>query len=188
MRTQTLYDRLPERIVTYPDPVLRERCRPVEQFGQALESLVGRMLELMKAGRGVGLAAPQVGLPLRLFVANPTGRPDDDRVYVNPRIVEAREPVEAEEGCLSLPEVHILVKRGRCCVIQACDLRGEAFEETGCDLPARIWQHEIDHLDGRLLIDRMTPADRLEHKAVLAGLEAAYARRRKPPARRPARR
>src|SRR5690606_13355616 len=91
------------RIVHYPDPRLKKRSVPVERFDENLKALAQRMLELMKEARGVGLAAPQVGLNIRLFVMNHTGNPEDDRIYVNPELYDPAGDEVGEEGCLSLP-------------------------------------------------------------------------------------
>lgn len=177
-------DDLPTHIVLYPDPRLRAKCAPVEAFDGALAALADRMLELMRAANGVGLAAPQVGVCRRLFVCNPTGDPADDRVYVNPEVIDLIGAAEAEEGCLSLPEVRAEVRRARRCRFGAVDLSGRPVEESGEDLVARIWQHEIDHLDGRLIIDLMKPADRIANKRLLEQLEADYRSKHKHAGRR----
>lgn len=165
---------LPDRIVRYPDPRLRREAEPIEEFGAETAALVERMYTLMREGDGVGLAAPQVGLSLRMFVCNPTGQPDDNRVYINPELLELTGAVEAEEGCLSLPDVQVSVRRAKFCRIRAMDAKGMPFEEEGEDLLARIWQHENDHLDGRLIIDRMNGTDQIANKKILAQLEEDY--------------
>lgn len=167
-------DVLPDRIVRYPDPRLRRRCRPVEEFDASLALLVQRMLELMKRENGVGLAGPQVGVCRRLFVCNPSGRPDDDHVYVNPELSEMTGVMEAEEGCLSLPEVRVLVRRAKRCRIRAYDVTGRPIDQTAEDLLARIWQHETAHLDGGLIIDSMNATDKIANKKTIAQLEANY--------------
>jgi peptide deformylase len=166
-------DPLRLRIVTYPDPVLRQPAEAVTEFNDEVRGVAHRMLELMREAPGVGLAAPQVGLSWRVFVANPTGEPGDDRVFINPEIVEASRDVAAmEEGCLSLPEIRGEVQRPRRVTVRAIDLDGERFELTSDELPARVWQHEIDHLDGVLIIDKMTRMDRLANRRPLKALEA----------------
>ena len=166
-------DPLSLRIVTYPDPVLRQPAEAVTEFNDEVRGVAHRMLELMREAPGVGLAAPQVGLSWRVFVANPTGEPGDDRVFINPEIVEASRDVAAmEEGCLSLPEIRGEVQRPRRVTVRAIDLDGERFELTSDELPARVWQHEIDHLDGVLIIDKMTRMDRLANRRPLKALEA----------------
>ena len=114
----------PRKIVVYPDPRLRKKCIPVRpgEFDESLGALAGRMLELMKANRGVGLAGPQVGVCRRIFVCNPTGEPGDDHVYVNPVLSDLTGSVEGEEGCLSIPEVHVMVRRAKRCRITAQDV------------------------------------------------------------------
>lgn len=163
------------RIVHYPDPVLRRRARPVEQIDSEVRSVAERMLELMHEAPGVGLAAPQVGLGWRLFVACPTGDPADDRVFINPRILEpSRQMDEMEEGCLSLPEIQVHMRRPKQVTVEATDLGGQTFRLTSDGLPARVWQHETDHLDGVLIIDRMQPMDRLANERLIRELERSY--------------
>lgn len=162
-------------LVKYPDPRLREACRVVEQFGDPLRALVARMFEVMYRSGGVGLAAPQVGLSLRLFVANPTLEPDDERVYVNPELIANSGSQDGDEGCLSFPGVSCKVKRYNVTTIRAQDVEGAAFEETGEELLARIFQHEYDHLEGVLLVDRMSPVAKIANRRLLKELEGSYA-------------
>lgn len=167
------------RIVFYPDPVLKKRCAPVTEFDGKLETMARRMLELMHDGKGIGLAAPQVGVPVRMFVCNPTGEPPDDRVYVNPSFAELTGAAEMEEGCLSIPGALVTMRRAKHAVMRAFDLAGHPIEVTGDDLRARVWQHESDHLDGRLIIDNMSPTDEIANRRALKQLkgDAAAARR-----------
>jgi peptide deformylase len=166
----------PERlyIVHYPDARLRKVSAPVAEFGPELEALVQRMLALMETGKGVGLAAPQVGVNRRLFVMNPTGEPQDVRVLVNPAIHDPRGSVEAEEGCLSLPGVNVQVRRAQRCRVTAQDVHGQPLELELEDLPARVVQHETDHLNGVLIIDRMGPTDRIATRKTLRALEETH--------------
>jgi len=169
------YDLKNLSVVHYPDPRLRKTCLPVTEFDGDLAALAQRMLELMRAGRGVGLAAPQVGLLLRMFVMNGTDDPEQDAVYINP-VIRAREgSAEAEEGCLSLPGVNVRVRRAQRCRIDAQDLRGQRVSIVGEDLVCRVWQHETDHLDGILIVDRMGPSDRIATRRTLKALEEGYA-------------
>lgn len=161
-------------VVHYPDPCLRRVCAPVTEFDDRLAALAARMLELMHAGRGVGLAAPQVGVLKRLFVMNVSGRPEDDLVFVNPEIRDMHGSQEAEEGCLSIPQVYVRVRRAARCRIVAQDLKGRHVELTGQDALCRVWQHETDHLNGILILDRMGPSDQIATKKRLKELEAAY--------------
>jgi len=162
------------KIIFYPDPRLRETSEPVTVFDQSLKDLAGRMLELMRAARGVGLAAPQVGENVRMFVMNPTGEEGDDRIYVNPVLADAEGEEEGEEGCLSLPGINAKVWRSKMLKMQAQDLAGNRIEETADGYIARIWQHETDHLNGTMIIDRMGPVARLASRRILKELQQKW--------------
>jgi len=167
------------QIVHYPDSSLRRKAEPIAEVTDEVRAVAAKMLALMREHRGVGLAGPQVGLPWRLFVANPTGHADDDRVYINPVLREpTRYTDRAEEGCLSIPDVRGPITRPVGITIEAIDERGEPFTDTSEDLPARIWQHETDHLDGVLILDRMTPGDLRVNRRAIESLEAASASKR----------
>jgi peptide deformylase len=159
------------RILHYPDPRLRQRAQPVSAFDESLKALVERMYALMGADKGVGLAATQLGVAQRLVVMNATGQPGDQRVLVNPVIHEPHGSFEAEEGCLSLPGVNVQIRRAQRCRVVAQDLDGNPVEIEAQDLLARVCQHEIDHLNGVLIIDRMGPSDRIAARKTLRALE-----------------
>lgn len=164
------------RLIYYPDPRLEQVCSEIsDPADAAVAEFVERMFELMFAGRGVGLAAPQVGVTARLFVASPTAEPADRQVYINPRIVSAEGSQEDDEGCLSFPGIFCKVKRSAAVTVRAQGLDGEWFEQTVHDLHARIIQHEGDHLDGRLLVDRMGSVARLSNRKALKSLQQRYA-------------
>ncbi|MBX2851364.1 MAG: peptide deformylase [Phycisphaeraceae bacterium] len=161
-------------IVHYPHDVLRQMAAPIAEVTDEIKSVAAKMIELMHQAPGVGLAAPQVGLPWRMFVANPTGEAGDDRVYINPQLSGAAGGSAArDEGCLSLPGITVEVTRPTEITIRAINLEGEAFEDSGDDLIARIWQHEYDHLDGVLIIDKMSPMDRMANRRAIKELEEA---------------
>ncbi len=161
-------------IVYYPDPCLRRVCTPVEAVDDHVRAVCRRMLEIMHEAPGVGLAAPQVGLDWRLFVTNHTGEPADDMVFINPVLTDpSRRMEEHEEGCLSLPEIRAQIRRPIEITIEATDIDGHRFTATSDDLPARIWQHEYDHLDGVLITDRMAPIDRMANQKALREMEKA---------------
>ncbi|MBT3200388.1 MAG: peptide deformylase [Phycisphaerales bacterium] len=162
------------RVIRYPDPRLTEVCSPIETIDAPLIELIEAMWGLMLDSRGVGLAAPQVGITVRLFAATPSFSPDDLRVYINPRIIEESGSSEEEEGCLSFPQVYARVKRSAVVTVEAMNLQGEIFQETCSDLHARIIQHELDHLDGRLLVDRMGTVAKLTNRRALKTLEAEF--------------
>jgi len=161
-------------VVKYPDPRLRQVAKPVDAFDERLKALVARMFTLMRQHKGVGLAAPQVGVGQRLFVMNATGKPEDDRVYINPELFDLTGTEEGEEGCLSLPEVNAMIDRSRTLRIVAKDVNGNRVEETQSGYIARIWQHEFDHLNGILITDRMGDVQRMAHRKQLRDLEKEY--------------
>lgn len=145
------------RIREYPDPVLRGRAERVREFGDSLMKLVNDMWETMKEYDGVGLAAPQIGIALQIAVV---GWRDRRIVLVNPEVVEHEGEEFQEEGCLSAPGIYEKVGRPEKVVVDAQDVKGNPFrlEETG--FLARAIQHEIDHLQGKLFIDRLSPLKR----------------------------
>jgi peptide deformylase len=162
------------QIIKYPDPRLRKMSEPVTRFDDDLAHLAARMFELMKEARGVGLAAPQVGHNIRLFVMNPTAEPDAARVYVNPVLSDADGEEEGEEGCLSLPNINAKVWRSKTLRLQAQDLQGNPIDETADGYIARVWQHETDHLNGTMIIDRMGPVARLAARRILRELQQKW--------------
>jgi peptide deformylase len=167
-----MYDDL--EIIHYPDPRLRKISAEVEKFDDSLKQLVERMFVLMRQDKGVGLAAPQVGKNIRLFIINPTTDPKDDRVYINPMLSEGEGEETAEEGCLSLPDIHIDVPRNKTMKLEARDLAGNAIEDRQSGYIARIWQHELDHLNGILLLDRMGPVAKMANRKKLKEMEEEY--------------
>ena len=161
-------------VLKYPDPRLRTPCLDIEVIDENLRTLVDAMQNLMFATNGVGLAAPQVGVTIRMFIASPTFNPEDSRVYINPQIIESLGTQEDEEGCLSLPGIFAQIKRSRIITIEATDLDGNIFRETGEDLAARVFQHETDHLDGKLMLDRMGSVSKLASRKTLKKLELEF--------------
>jgi peptide deformylase len=162
-------------LLRYPDPRLRQVCAAVEQFDDRLRALAAKMFSVMYEHNGVGLAAPQVGVGLCLFIANPTHESQGERVYVNPHLIANEGSQDGEEGCLSFPGIYCRIKRAAVTTIRAQDLSGEFFEQTGEEIMARAFQHEYDHLQGRLLIDRMSPVAKMAHRRALKSLEEAAA-------------
>jgi peptide deformylase len=149
-------------ILHHPDPRLRQKARPVERFDAELQRLVADMFETMYAAPGVGLAATQVGVALRIAVMD-CSREEGVReplVMINPEIVEASDPEEVDEGCLSVPGVSDTLKRNRRVKARALDRKGKAYEVEAEGLLAQCIQHEIDHLDGKLYIDRLSSLKR----------------------------
>ncbi|CUU36484.1 peptide deformylase [Armatimonadetes bacterium DC] len=144
-------------IVKYPAPVLRRKASPVSRITPDIEALIQRMMASLKWWNGLGIAAPQVGVPLRLFIMAPPDQPM--RVILNPRIIErSQEQVADLEGCLSIPALYGKVARARAIVLKGLNRHGKPIQLTLEGVAARIAQHEIDHLDGILFIDRADPA------------------------------
>jgi len=163
------------QIVLYPDPVLRRKCKPVEAFDGQLAALVERMKHLLREERGVGLAAPQVGVPIRLFICCPTGEDDDLTVWVNPQLSDLQGAEEGEEGCLSIPGVTVPKRRATQACITGFDIEGKPVTTEITGLTARVCQHESDHLDGVLVIDAMPELAELANRKTIRQLEADYA-------------
>lgn len=152
-------------IRTFGDPVLRQRAREVERVSDLHRRLIADMFETMREAPGVGLAATQVGVLDRIFVWEVEER---HGAVVNPVIVERSDDEdEDEEGCLSLPGLLFPVRRSERVVIEGLDENGDAIRLEGSELLARVFQHEIDHLDGVLFIDRLPDALRKEASAAL---------------------
>jgi len=154
-------------IVYASDPRLRQKAKRVKQFGPALKALADDMVETMSTAHGVGLAAPQVGVLQRLFVAElPEDEEDPESgkpfVLVNPEVVKtSRDEVEGEEGCLSIPTWYGLVWRPEWVVVKAKDVYGKPIRIRAEGLLARVFLHEMDHLDGVLFVDRVETPEKL---------------------------
>lgn len=175
--TPAMADELDFDLVFYPDPRLRRVAARVEEFGEELQETLKAMSRRMHASSGVGLAAPQVGLPQRILIINPTGRPEDELVLINPRITDrGGASTLLEEGCLSFPQIYAEIERPDECTVEAQNATGEAINAVFSGFPSRIIQHEYDHLEGVLLVDRMSPADKLRNKNDLEELVARYRR------------
>lgn len=142
----------------YPDEVLKKKALPVDGINDVLQRLIDDMIETMYAAPGVGLAAPQVGVSKRLVVIDVSTREEKQPliVLVNPEIIEADGFVELEEGCLSVPEYTTVITRAERVKVRALDRNGAPVEIEAAGLFARALQHEIDHLDGVLFIDRLS--------------------------------
>lgn len=140
-----------EEIVRYGNKVLVEPTKEVSEFNDEIKELIKHMYELMAEANGAGLAATQIGLPLRLFVYDDGSGP---HALINPKIVKKSGSQTASEGCLSIPGLFGDVDRANIAVITGLDENGEKVKLTGTGFLARIFQHETDHLDGKLFIDR----------------------------------
>jgi len=173
----------------YPDPVLRRKAAPVKEIGPETLKLAERMLEIMRDDRGIGLAAPQAGLSIRMFVVDVP--PEEDgaepatgtvsttngpMVFINPRLEFEGPPEKSEEGCLSLPDIRGEVLRPPVVAVRALDERGNEFTLRASGLLARCIQHETDHLDGVLIIDKMTMPSRVKNRLKIKRLESRVER------------
>jgi len=149
-------------IKKYPAKVLKEKTAPVLEINRDIERLIDDMIETMYAAKGVGLAANQVGVSKRLCVIDISVADEKTPLIalINPEIIERKGAVEVEEGCLSIPEYRAKVKRAGEVLVRGLDRKGKIIEIAGGDLLARALQHEIDHLDGLLFIDRLSPIKR----------------------------
>ncbi|MBN2722775.1 MAG: peptide deformylase [Deltaproteobacteria bacterium] len=159
-------------IVKYPEPVLMERSSEVDKITDDLRSFISDMEDTLYASEGVGLAAVQVNKPIRIFVIDPTfagGTEEDDTIiFINPEIIHTEGEVREEEGCLSFPGVFVPIKRFKKCTVKATDLNGNEFTMEGTGLLSRAFQHETDHLNGKLIIDHIGP---LKKKLALRRLQ-----------------
>lgn len=148
------------KILEYPDPRLRRVARPVESVGARERKLVEDMLETMYEARGIGLAATQVDEDIRVVVMDLSEGRDEPQVFINPEITDRSGSKSYEEGCLSVPGVYAEVTRAERVGVRALDIDGKAFEVDADGLLAVCIQHEIDHLDGKMFIDYLSPLKR----------------------------
>ncbi|HBG77823.1 MAG TPA: peptide deformylase [Phycisphaerales bacterium] len=161
-------------ITRYPMPVLAEKARPVENFDDSLKALAEKMKDIMVEHKGVGLAGPQAGVGLRIFVASPDGTKKNAKVYVNPVINPSGKILTNEEGCLSLPGIYGNIRRYSNCSIKAQDLDGKEFSEDADGILARIFQHECDHLDGTTVADKLSTVAKIAARRKLKKLRENY--------------
>ncbi|MCX7114594.1 MAG: peptide deformylase [Gammaproteobacteria bacterium] len=147
-------------VVCLPDPVLFKKTDPVVTFDAALQTLIDDMFETMYHAKGVGLAAPQIGLSLNLAVVDVIGDKSEQFVLINPEVVATDGTEQYQEGCLSVPGVYATVTRAASVTIRAIDRTGKPFEKTADGLLGECFQHEIDHLNGHLFIDLLSPLKR----------------------------
>lgn len=148
------------KILYLPDERLRLVAKPIETFDDALQTLIEDMFETMYDARGVGLAAPQIGVSLRLSVIDIVGDKKNQLVIINPEIVHAEGQKEFEEGCLSVPGAYDTVIRAEKVKVKALDRLGKPIEIEGEGLLGECLQHEIDHLNGKLFVDLLSPLKR----------------------------
>lgn len=168
-------------VICYPHPTLRYPAKPIQRVDKELRELIAEMFRLMYENKGVGLAANQVGVPLRLFVMNEAGKLGQGKelVFLNPVISKPRGNEEMEEGCLSLPGVNANVVRPKTIFFNAYTHTGEEVKGDISGYMARIVQHEVDHLDGVLFVDRLAPSVRNSIDSDMYTLEVDYQSRQR---------
>jgi len=148
------------KVLTYPHKSLTKKAAPVKAFNNTIRDLARKMFQLMYKENGVGLAATQIGEACRLIVVNPTKKSSDEIVLVNPQIAKSSGNICEEEGCLSLPGISAKVNRSLKITCHAFNLKGEKINDEFEDILARVVQHEIDHLNGILFVDRLSPGEK----------------------------
>jgi peptide deformylase len=173
-------------IITYPHPALREAAEPIaDPADPQVARLAQRMTQLMHEAGGVGLAATQVAVPVRLFVANPSREAGQEWVLINPEIVGTEGWQETKEGCLSIPDVTVKLRRRDRVSVRYQDIHGQFRQVDASGYLACIFQHESDHLDGRLIIDRAGLVGRLAIRDTLKRLEDEFEDARATASRKP---
>lgn len=165
------------KIIYLPDPRLRQITAPVVTFDAALQTLIDDMFDTMYNARGVGLAAPQIGVNLRLSVVDVLGDKTEQLVLVNPEIIASVGLTEYQEGCLSVPGAYDTVKRANQVTVRAQNRTGEFFERTADGLLGECFQHEIDHLNGKLFVDLLSPIKRAMARKKLEKYKRQHARK-----------
>jgi len=162
------------RITHYPSEILVGRAQPVEKIDEDIRRLVDKMIEIMVANKGIGLAAPQAGVPLRLFIISLDGSKENVKVFVNPTVTPDGELAVTEEGCLSVPGIYAKIRRYSECEVTAANLDGEEFIEQAEGLYARALQHEYDHIEGMTIVSRMGQTARIAHRKQLKRLQEQH--------------
>lgn len=167
------------QITHYPAEVLGGRAQPVEKIDDNISQLVKKMTDIMLKHKGIGLAAPQIGVPLRLFITSLDGTRDAVKVYINPTVTAVTDELQPiEEGCLSVPGVYTKIRRYKKCKVTATGLDGKEFTEEAEGLYARCLQHEYDHIEGMTIVERMGSAAKIAHRKRLKRLEQEHKSKR----------
>jgi len=161
------------KIIKFPDPILRKKCEEVKEVNEEIKKLVDDMTETMEKKDGVGLAAPQVGVSKRVIVVETEKGP---KGFINPKTLKKTKETEIDwEGCLSIPGIFLKIKRWKGVEVEALNKEGEKVRIKATGLVARIFQDEIDHLNGILIIDRVSKLERFKIRNKLKELKKEYA-------------
>ena len=158
----------------YPASVLAKPAEPVRQIDDNIRTIADKMIDIMLENKGIGLAGPQAGIPLQIFVVSLDGTKENTKTYINPTITPSGSLEPMEEGCLSLPGICVKVRRFNKCTITATDLDGNEFTEEAEGLLARAFQHEDDHLKGMLIANRIGQVAKIAIRGKLKELKQAY--------------
>ena len=161
-------------ITRFPAPVLARPAKPIDQITDDVRRLADKMIDIMLETKGVGLAGPQAGVDLQIFVVSLDQTKENAKVYINPEITPSGPLEENDEGCLSLPGIYTKIRRHKKCTVTATDLDGNRFTQEGEGLLARAFQHEFDHLQGMLIKDRMGRVAAIANRRRLKELEKGY--------------
>jgi peptide deformylase len=164
------------QITHYPAEVLGNRAEPVKEINGNIRQLVEKMTDIMIKNKGVGLAAPQAGVPLRLFIISLDGSRENVRAYVNPTIEPVGELEAIDEGCLSVPGIYTKIRRYKECEVTATGLDGNEFTDRAEGLYARALQHEYDHIEGITIVNRMGQPAKIAHRKQLKKLQDRHER------------
>jgi peptide deformylase len=159
------------KITHYPAEVLAGPAKPVEKIDDSIRRLVEKMTDIMLEHKGIGLAAPQAGVPLRLFIISLEQTREGVKVFVNPTVTPIGELDFFEEGCLSVPGIYTKIRRYKKCKVTATGLDGREFTEEAEGLYARALQHEFDHIEGTTIVNRMSQVAKISHRKQLKKLE-----------------
>lgn len=166
------------RMTHYPAEVLAKPARLVKNIDDNIRQLVKKMTDIMLENKGVGMAAPQAGVPLRLFIISLDANREAVKVYINPTVTPTTDELDSiEEGCLSVPGIRTRIRRFKKCKVAATDLEGNEFTEEAEGLYARALQHEYDHIEGITIADRMGSAAKIAHRRQLKALQKAKDKR-----------
>ena len=158
------------RITHLPADVLGKKAEPVEQIDDNIRQFVDKMYDIMRQNKGIGLAAPQVGVSLRLFIISLDGSREKLKVFINPIVTPEGRLDAVEEGCLSVPGIYTKIRRYKKAKVTATDLGGNEFTEEGEGLYAKALQHEYDHIEGMTIVNRMSQTAKIAHRKQLKKL------------------
>lgn len=162
------------KITHYPDHVLKTKAAPIEKIDDNIRKLVEKMTDIMIEEKGVGLAGPQAGVPLQIFIISLDMTRENVRAYINPVVTVSGDLDSMEEGCLSMPGVNANIRRYKKCTVTATDLDGNEFTEDADGLYARALQHEYDHICGTTIADKMSDTSKIANKKQFKKLQDQY--------------